>query len=156
MKASLRRLQNAQRGSIATLVRQHAADSSAAASSLVELHGWVRTIRRQKKVSFISLHDGSDWKGIQAVVPSALLERLEQGTAEAAFSSDSTHGGLGSGASVQLIGRLVEKQGGTVKGKGKERQTDEQELEMQVESLRVLGGSDGKVRAESRKHVHTA
>lgn len=46
-----------------------------AASSRVEVHGWVRSLRRQKRVSFLELNDGSSSQTIQVVTSSELLPK---------------------------------------------------------------------------------
>jgi len=35
-----------------------------------EIRGWVLTVRRQKRVSFVRVSDGSNWDGVQVVAPS--------------------------------------------------------------------------------------
>lgn len=43
--------------------------------NVVELRGWVRSIRRQKRVSFLELNDGSTSSNVQVVTPSDLLPK---------------------------------------------------------------------------------
>ena len=38
----------------------------------VSLNGWIKSIRKQKRVSFAVISDGSSAKGIQAVFPNTL------------------------------------------------------------------------------------
>ena len=47
------------------------------AGSQVHLRGWVRTVRKQKAVSFLEVNDGSSVKGCQVVTPTAALERIQ-------------------------------------------------------------------------------
>ncbi|MBT8258742.1 MAG: asparagine--tRNA ligase [Bacteroidia bacterium] len=80
----------------------------------VELKGWVRTFRAKR---FIALNDGSTIKSIQCVVDfentdESLLKRIT------------------TGAAVHVKGPLVESQGGG------------QAVEVQVESIEILGDSD--------------
>jgi len=85
----------------------------------VTVQGWVRTRRGNKKLSFIALNDGSDFRSLQLVVnnedfPEAELKRI------------------GVGASLEATGTLVESQGAG------------QSIEIQVQAggLRVLGDAD--------------
>jgi len=88
-------------------------DDSIVGSS-VTVRGWVRTLRDQKKFSFIEVNDGSSLSGIQAV-------------AECELPSYSELKGFNTGASVEIIGKVVLSQ-----GKG-------QKYEIQAETLRLVG-----------------
>lgn len=79
----------------------------------VKIHGWVKSVRRQKNVAFAVVSDGSHDKGIQAVFPDASQARS-----------------LTNGTSVRLEGRLLASP-----GKG-------QDKELRVDSVEVLGRSD--------------
>lgn len=82
----------------------------------VTLQGWVRTVRESNAgITFLTLNDGSDLSGIQAVVPDTLVNYDEV-----------KH--LSSGCAVEVNGQLVESQ-----GKG-------QNLEVQAENVVVVGG----------------
>jgi asparaginyl-tRNA synthetase len=119
-----------------TLVRQavksiaehlsSSSSSSSTASELISIHAWIRTIRRQKTLSFVSLNDGSSHQGIQAVIPSSILDQHEEKVKSA----------LTSGASVVFRGKLQDKKA----GKGVQQGAKE----LQVESFDVLGECDGK------------
>lgn len=79
------------------------------------LQGWVRTVRESNAgIAFLSLYDGSDLSGIQAVVANTLPNYDEI-----------KH--LSSGSAVSIYGTLVKSQ-----GKG-------QEVELQAQSLTVIG-----------------
>lgn len=94
----------------------------------VSVHAWIRTIRKQKHVSFLSLNDGSSHAGIQAVISASVLETCDHFTRQ----------GLTTGASVNLQGRLTQKKGG--------RGVQHGEVELQVENVKILGVCDGAVR----------
>ncbi|KAF8887593.1 hypothetical protein BD779DRAFT_1527113 [Infundibulicybe gibba] len=80
----------------------------------IAVHGWVKSIRRQKNVSFAVVTDGSSSMGLQAVFPAGneLVRRLTNG------------------ASVKLIGRLAASP-----GRG-------QDKEFLVTGGEILGGCD--------------
>ncbi len=85
----------------------------------VTLQGWVRTARESNAgITFLSLYDGSDLAGIQAVVPDT-LDNYQQVKA------------ISSGCAVEVTGRLVESQG---KGQSVEVQADTVVLVGDVES----------------------
>lgn len=84
----------------------------------VTLQGWVRTLRESNAgIAFVSLYDGSDLSGIQAVVPNTL-------------SNYDVVKALTSGCAVEISGELVSSQ-----GKG-------QNLEVQAHSVTVIGNVD--------------
>ncbi|KIM91703.1 hypothetical protein PILCRDRAFT_810985 [Piloderma croceum F 1598] len=82
-------------------------------SSSVQVNGWIKSVRRQKKLSFAVISDGSSAPGLQAV-----------------FVDPSLAKGLTNGASVRLTGKLVESPGAG------------QEHELQVDAVDVLGACD--------------
>lgn len=47
----------------------------------VSVHGWVRSVRKQKKVAFVSLGDGSTVENLQATLPPDQATDLSHGTA---------------------------------------------------------------------------
>lgn len=106
--------------------------SGGASEDQVQINAWIKSVRRQKHVSFVNLNDGSNADGIQAVIPNALLESSEE-TASA---------GLQTGASVSLTGRLTEKQGGR---KITATQSPKSNVELQVEAVKLVGECDGAV-----------
>jgi asparaginyl-tRNA synthetase len=85
-----------------------------------EARGWVRTKRGSKTVSFIALNDGSTITNLQVVLP-AELEGIEEALEP-----------VGTGASVSIVGELVESP-----GKG-------QRVELVAQELKVLGLADGE------------
>ncbi|KAF9163866.1 hypothetical protein DFQ26_002060 [Actinomortierella ambigua] len=92
--------------------------------SQVKVQGWIRSTRQQKQVAFAEVNDGSNLKGIQAIL-----------------SSDQARG-LVTGTSVEMEGRLVKSPG------------KEQALELQVETLKVVGKCDGETYPLQKKR-HT-
>ena len=80
----------------------------------IEIKGWVRTFRANR---FIALNDGSTLNNIQCVVD---FENTDEDTLKR----------ITTGAAVHIKGRLVESQ-----GRG-------QRVEIQVESIEILGDSD--------------
>lgn len=98
----------------------------------VEINAWIKTIRRQKHVSFVNLNDGSNDAGIQAVIPTNLLQS----------SGETTNAGLQTGASVSFTGRLTEKKGGRQASSSQDLRNN---VELQVETINLVGECDGAV-----------
>ena len=92
------------------------------------LQGWVRTRRDAKAFSFLELNDGSCLKGLQVIVDAALPD-----SAQVARAS--------TGASVSVVGRLVES-----KGAG-------QKWEVVAEKFTVLGEADGTYPLQKKGHT---
>ncbi|MCD6056423.1 MAG: asnS [Gammaproteobacteria bacterium] len=85
-------------------------------SAQVTVKGWVRTRRDSKAgISFITVHDGSCFEGIQAVVPASLAN----------YTTEVLQ--LTTGCSVIVSGELVSS-----KGQG-------QSVEIQVSAIQVIG-----------------
>ncbi|GJJ14880.1 hypothetical protein Clacol_009149 [Clathrus columnatus] len=82
------------------------------------VHGWVKSIRRQKKATFIAVNDGSTLEGMQAVF------LHPNGNVSDTISNVST------GTSVRLIGELIQSP-----GRG-------QEKELRVEEVVIFGLCD--------------
>ncbi|GJE99581.1 asparaginyl-tRNA synthetase [Phanerochaete sordida] len=107
------------RRSLATLsslpptVRQLLAPGTPSSSAPIQVHGWVRSVRRQKRVAFAVVSDGSSTEGLQAVFPDpSLVDSLSKGCA------------------VKLTGVLVDSPGA---GQAKE---------LQVQAVDVVGECD--------------
>ncbi|KAF9225764.1 asparaginyl-tRNA synthetase [Gyrodon lividus] len=81
-------------------------------ASKIHVHGWVKSVRRQKNVTFAVINDGSCASGLQAVLNNNLSATLHS---------------LTNGTSVRMIGSLVVSRG---PGQAKE---------LQVDSIEVLG-----------------
>lgn len=78
------------------------------------LRGWVTTVRRQKRVAFASLRDGSYPAGVQVVAEPSMLA------------------GVQTGACVAVRGTLVPSP------------ASGQDFEMQAESVELLGSCDAE------------
>ena len=89
------------------------ADESIAGTPVI-IRGWVRTVRDQKKFSFIEINDGSTLNGIQAV-------------AEADIETYSEIEKFSTGAAVEVIGTVIKSI-----GKG-------QKYEIKANSLHLVG-----------------
>ncbi|SAM00158.1 hypothetical protein [Absidia glauca] len=92
--------------------------------SNVTLRGWVRSVRQQKQLSFATINDGSTLKGIQVILN------------DAASASR-----LSTGACVELHGRLTDSPG------------KEQQKELQVDSVKVLGECDSTYPLQKKRHT---
>lgn len=104
----------------------------AAVGSTVTVKGWVRTRRDSKAgFSFINIHDGSCFDGIQIIAEQSLPN----------YQDDILR--LGSGCSVSVSGVLVASQG------------KEQAVEVKAESVQVLGWVDDPETYPIAKKRHT-
>ena len=56
------------------LFRSIKAALSSPSSEQLNINGWVRSCRRQKNLSFAVINDGTNVKGLQAVLPKGLEE----------------------------------------------------------------------------------
>jgi asparaginyl-tRNA synthetase len=96
----------------------HAPDSKSLVGNVVNVAGWIRTVRDQKSFAFIEINDGSTLSNLQAVADASiagysdLLPKLTTGT------------------SLTIKGRLVESPG------------KNQALELKAEEIRILGLCD--------------
>ena len=87
-----------------------------ASNDLVNLKGWVRTKRGSKNVTFIALNDGSTINNIQVVAESEISEEVLKNS--------------NTGASISVIGKLVQSQGSG------------QAIEVKASSIEVIGLAD--------------
>ena len=74
------------------------AEGTAAVGSTVLLKGWVRSVRDQKKFSFVELNDGSSLAGMQVVATSDM-------------PTYGVVGELSTGAACMVVGEVVESKG---------------------------------------------
>ncbi len=103
-----------------------------AVDKAVAVRGWLRSKRDSKAgISFLAVHDGSSFDPIQAVVPNS-LENYESDVLK-----------LTTGCAVEVTGQLVESQ-----GKG-------QSVEIQADSVRVVGVVDDAESYPIAKKRHT-
>lgn len=63
------RSQNLSLKQLPRTIRSLLDESGAALGSTVTVNGWVRSIRRQKAIAFITVNDGSSVNSIQVVAP---------------------------------------------------------------------------------------
>ena len=94
----------------------------------IKAEGWVRTRRDSKNVSFIEISDGSCLKGLQAVLDRSRFSEKDL--------EDVT-----TGASVAVEGRLVSSQGSS------------QSVELQAESLTVIGTCPQDYPLQKKRHT---
>ena len=107
-------------------------DATSPTDTLVSVQGWVKTVRKQKTLAFVEINDGSNLGGLQCVVPLNEQE-ITQDTKDALDQ-------VTTGCSVEVVGSLVESQGG------------KQAVELLAKSLRVVGlcPADGYPLAKKR------
>ncbi|SCZ98773.1 BZ3500_MvSof-1268-A1-R1_Chr3-1g05610 [Microbotryum saponariae] len=103
------------------------ASVAAAEAKTTTISGWIRSCRRQKNVTFAVLNDGSDVKGIQAVMAAGIDHAGPQRS-----NMSSIRRRLAVGCSAALTGRFVPS-----RGRG-------QEMEFQVDQVQLLGSSDAE------------
>ncbi|KAH9901343.1 asparaginyl-tRNA synthetase [Cubamyces lactineus] len=94
--------------SLPPTIRQLLATPPSAPAAAIQINGWVKSIRRQKKVAFAVISDGSSEPGLQAVFTDVTLAKH-----------------LTNGASVRLRGTLTDSPGA---GQAKELQVSEAEV----------------------------
>ena len=111
------------RVAVATLLQA----SAEAEGKQVVVCGWLRTNRSQKKLCFMSVNDGSCQSSLQLVLEK---DKVDAATWEAAK-------GAGNGSAVRVVGAL---KASPAKG---------QKWELPVESIEIIGPSDG-VTAQSK------
>ncbi|KAI5996294.1 hypothetical protein EDD15DRAFT_2387293 [Pisolithus albus] len=110
----LRRLASTSAWTLPPTIRQVLSSSGL---DQVQLCGWIKSVRRQKNVTFAVISDGSCPTGLQAVLNNTVSSQLK---------------GLTNGASVRVSGSLVNSRG---TGQAKE---------LQVDSIDVLGECDSE------------
>lgn len=109
-----------------TLVK--AALNATAPADTIFLQGWVRTRRDAKAFSFIELNDGSCLKGLQIIIDATLPDYAQVARA-------------GTGASVEVHGKLVASKGGG------------QKWEVVAEKFTVLGEADATYPLQKKGHT---
>lgn len=102
-------------------------EMSAETGKPVTVKGWIRTRRDSKQVSFVALNDGSSVSNLQVVIDPAKTEA-------------ETLRRLTTGACVSVTGNLVASQ-----GKG-------QSVEVQAESIEILGDADATFPLQKKGH----
>ncbi|NLW51972.1 MAG: asparagine--tRNA ligase [Tissierellia bacterium] len=94
----------------------------------VQINGWIRKSRESKNIGFLELNDGSFFDTVQVVVESN-LENFKEIFA------------LGLSASINVVGTLVEAQGG------------KQKFEIQASKIVVLNDSDKDFPLQNKRHT---
>jgi hypothetical protein len=115
--------------------------NSAKAVPHVSVHGFVRSVRAQKRYAFVSLGDGSSLDPLQAVVPANQAEGWDYEADPAIVTrrtANSVQLSLTIGAAVRLSGAWA-----LSPGRG-------QSHELQVDRVDILGPSDAKVSGSHR------
>jgi asparaginyl-tRNA synthetase len=108
--------------SIATVLRRESA------GGVVLLRGWLRTARHSKNVSFLEVHDGSCFAGIQVVAAPELANYQDEVRA------------LSTGCAVEIEGQLVDSP-----GKG-------QRFEVHAERVVLVGGVGEDYPLQKKRH----
>ncbi|NBR59836.1 MAG: asparagine--tRNA ligase, partial [Opitutaceae bacterium] len=109
-----------------TLVK--AALNATAPIDALFLQGWVRTRRDAKAFSFIELNDGSCLKGLQIIIDATLPDYAQVARA-------------GTGAAVEIYGKLVASKGGG------------QKWEVVADKFTVLGEADATYPLQKKGHT---
>jgi asparaginyl-tRNA synthetase len=99
-----------------------------AAGGRVTVEGWLRTARHSKNVSFLEVHDGSCFAGIQAVAEPVLSNYAESVAP------------LATGCAVRITGALVDSP-----GKG-------QRYEIHADAVELVGGVDDDYPLQKKRH----
>lgn len=94
----------------------------------VRVQGWVRTVRDQKKFSFIEVNDGSCLQGLQVI-------------ADADIASYDQVQALSTGAAVEIIGSVIESM-----GKG-------QKYEMLAHDVKLVGACPPTYPLQKKRHT---
>lgn len=95
---------------------------------ILNVKGWIKSVRTSKKFSFIALNDGSCFNNLQIVIDSNLKDY------ENIISKLST------GTSISVTGKIVKSPG------------KEQAIEMQANKIEIIGSCDPKTYPLQKKH----
>jgi asparaginyl-tRNA synthetase len=95
---------------------------------IIEVTGWIRTVRHSKELSFFEVNDGSVIYSIQIVVAKE----------SSAYKQVLT---LSTGASVRIKGKLVKSLGG------------KQKVELQAEEIEIVGASPSDYPLQKKRHT---
>ena len=108
-----------------------------AQGNAVQVNGWVKSLRLQKRIGFAMISDGTCAQNLQVVFPDPTLPRKSVSGTLGIQKERLMSIRLSNGASVRLTGKLAESP-----GRGQDR-------ELVATSLEVLGDCDPEV------HLHT-
>lgn len=94
----------------------------------IMVSGWVRTVRANKELAFIALHDGTFFTPLQVVAKSGLpnFSEVEK---------------LSIGSAISVTGKLVESQGGG------------QKYEIQAETVEIIQEADADFPLQKKRHT---
>lgn len=109
-------------GAIVKHIKTANAKVSDSNDEMVSIKGWVRTVRKQKTLTFVEVNDGSSLRGIQCVL---VFDDIDGDTKKEINK-------LTTGCSVDVVGRVVQSRGG------------KQAVELAAASLRVVGACSGE------------
>lgn len=110
-------------------------------SETLTVHGYVRSVRKQKRIAFAAIGDGSTLQTVQAVLPPQLAEELVRLVNELSLqSANDVIDSLSTGAAVTITGKWKPSPGG------------KQSHELQVEDIRVLGANDATTSPIQKKY----
>lgn len=110
-------------------------------SETLTVHGYVRSVRKQKRIAFAAIGDGSTLQIVQAVLPPQLAEELVRLVNELSLqSANDVIDSLSTGAAVTITGKWKPSPGG------------KQSHELQVEDIRVLGANDATTSPIQKKY----
>jgi asparaginyl-tRNA synthetase len=99
----------------------------------IQVHGWVKSVRLQKRIAFAMIHDGTTSKSLQAVFQDPEYAKMSVRPLSSRKFLFSFLKRLTNGTSVRLTGVLASSPGSG------------QESELLAESVEVLGACDPEV-----------
>lgn len=99
----------------------------------VEVNGFVRSVRKQKRVAFAALSDGTTLEPLQIVLTPEQAEGYVSRLSVKLYNADDYHSRLSTGVAVKARGIRVESRGAG------------QEYEVQAERVTVMGDNDATV-----------
>jgi hypothetical protein len=105
-------------------------------SGPLQVHGWIKSVRKQKRIAFAEIRDGTTHQSLQAVIQPDMARRYDKVLPEICLAFGvltRSLGSLAAGMSVSLSGNVVH----TPKAA--------QPLELDVKALEVLGECDPEV-----------
>lgn len=111
-----------------TVVKSIFRETDRFVGKVVEISGWVKTLRSSNAFGFIELNDGSFFKSIQIVFESNLNNY-----------KDLTK--LGTGSAIKVQGTVVESQG------------EKQPFEIKAEMIEIVGTSDDDFPLQKKRHT---
>lgn len=114
-----------------TLIKTIICKGLMAVNNIVTVKGWIRTVRKQKPL-FIKINDGTCFFDLQIVIDKEHEEKYSSVISQ-----------LSSGASIEVKGEIVESP------------SDEQEIEIQLHRIKLLGAIETPSKYPLSKKRHT-